>query len=77
MATTPVICLMLAVVAHVLREEHQQIGPLVARHAWLYEKMHGAPLRRLPQLGRRRYGAAKLQLERVARPVIPPGAVGD
>jgi len=60
-----------AVVAHVLTEEHKAIGTLAKRHARLYEQMRTAPLQDLPTLGRRRYEDSKLQLDTVPRAVIP------
>jgi hypothetical protein len=64
-----------AIVAHVLREEHRAIGPLVAKHAQLYDQMLRVDLAELPRLGRRRYTSSKLRLRRVPRLVVAPGAL--
>jgi hypothetical protein len=62
-----------AVVAHVLRDEHALIGPLVTVHARLYNEMLAAPLEDLPRLARRRYRASNLSLRRVPHVVDPGG----
>ena len=51
-----------AVVAHVTRVEHQQIGTLVQVHAELYEQMKTAELGSLYGLARRRYTDRGLEL---------------
>jgi len=73
----PAAVLDVAVVAHVLASEHAAIGPLVTRHARLYEQMRSADLSELPRLGRRRYTASKLKLRRVPKLVVSPGALDE
>jgi hypothetical protein len=65
----------IAIVAHVLRDEHRVIGPLVTKHARLYDQMLTVDLSALPKLGRRRYTSSKLRLRRVPRLVVAPGAL--
>lgn len=58
----PAAVLEVSVVAHVLAVEHSSIGPLVKRHADLYERMKVAPLAELPELALERYRATGLEL---------------
>ena len=54
-----------AVVAHVLRSEHQQIGPLVTVHAHLYAEMRDSDFDDLYALALRRYTDSGLELAAV------------
>lgn len=65
-----------AVVAHVLREEHARIGALVTKHAALYQRMLEAPLHELPELARNRYEASGLTLHTVPSVIDPGGELG-
>lgn len=60
-----------AVVAHVTRVEHQQIGTLVQVHAELYEKMKVAELGSLYRLARRRYTDRGLELAPIPEVIDP------
>lgn len=57
--------LRVAMVAHVLREEHFRIGSLTGSHRRLYDEMLTAPLEDLPRMARRRYRASGLSLRRI------------
>lgn len=61
----PTAVLAAAVVAHVLRSEHRQIGPLATVHANLYAEMKAAKLGDLPALALRRYTDRDLELSAV------------
>lgn len=60
-----------AVVAHVTRMEHQQIGTLVQVHAELYEAMKIAELGSLYRLARRRYTDRGLELAPIPEVIDP------
>ncbi len=67
----PTAVLSAAVVAHVLRSEHQQIGPLVTVHAQLYAEMKVADLGDLYALALRRYTDSGLGLATVPHVIDP------
>lgn len=61
----PEAVLAVGLVAHCTAAEHAAIGPLVKRHAELYERMKIAPLDELPTLACERYTAVGLVLVEV------------
>jgi len=67
----PAAVLAAAVVAHVLRSEHQHIGPLVTVHAHLYAEMKVADLGDLYALALRRYTDRGLELASIPHVIDP------
>jgi hypothetical protein len=71
----PTDVLSVAVTAHVLRDEHKHIGPLVTIHANLYAQMKTAPLEDLYDIAVHRYTDRGLALARILYAIDPSSEI--